>query len=146
MVAPYTKASSPWSGIGTAHLIPVTNRIEGGNPALMRLTEPPTSLPPAPELPSAGMVTDLEERVVVAGGAGPVSALIAGRAASRLGQRGIVRLAARALSRAVGLAVALGVDYVLFKLEEELHRDAFRAEIVAELALLRGDALAVLVE
>jgi putative transposase len=28
MVAPYTTASSPQSGIGTAHLIPVTNLLE----------------------------------------------------------------------------------------------------------------------
>jgi putative transposase len=28
MVAPYTMTNSPWSGIGTAHLIPINNPLE----------------------------------------------------------------------------------------------------------------------
>ena len=120
------------------------NRIAEPPPALLRLAQPPVTLPVLPDLPSVGMASRIQDRVAVSASAGIVSAIIADRIAARLARRGMFRLASRALSKTLGFVVAFGVDYALVQAEEHLHRDAFRAEIVEELKALRSDALSAL--
>jgi putative transposase len=45
MVAPYTMTSWPWSGIGTAHLIPVTNAVESLNRVIRKAIKTRGSFP-----------------------------------------------------------------------------------------------------
>jgi putative transposase len=45
MVAPYAMATSPWWGIGTGHLIPVTNAVESLNRVIRKAIKTRGSFP-----------------------------------------------------------------------------------------------------
>lgn len=116
------------------------NRIDGTNPARLRLG---ASFPALPDF-EARFARDLEQAQIrwgLAAGTGLASAVIAARVARRLAARGVLRGAAVALSRAAGLVLAFGVDYALLRIDEARNREDFRAEILAEIDVLRREAL-----
>ncbi|MCC5987199.1 MAG: hypothetical protein JJT95_05905 [Pararhodobacter sp.] len=116
------------------------NRIEGANPARLRLG---ASFPALPVF-EARFARDLEQAQIrwgLAAGTGLASAVIAAGVARRLAARGVLRGAAVALSRVAGLVLAFGVDYALLRIDEARNRDDFRAEIMAEIDALRREAL-----
>ena len=116
------------------------NRIEEANPAFLRLEG---GFDPLPEL-SGRFAKDLQtaqRRWAGAGGAGVMTAAIAARVTQRLAARGVLNVAARGLLRVAGLLVAVAVDYALIRWEEAQNREAFRAEIMAEIDALRQETL-----
>ncbi len=117
------------------------NRIEGTNPGLLRVDERFPALPAFDSRLLRGL-GNFEPRWGVAAGAGLVSGAIAARVAQRLAARGVLRGAGLVLSRFAGLPVALGVDYLLLRADAAQNREAFRTEILAEIDMLRREALA----
>lgn len=111
------------------------------NPALLRVAEGRFALPDFDERLQADL-TRAQARWAVSVGAGAMSFVIAQRVVTRLAERGLLRIAAQALTRIGGVLVAFGVDYALVKLDEYQNRDTFRAEILAEIERLRSDARA----
>lgn len=118
-------------------------RIEIDNPTRLRLEG---RFDPLPAL-SERFAQDLQvaqTRWAVAGGAGAVTAVLGARVAQRLAARGVLRVAAQTLARAVGLILAFGLDYALVRLDEAQNRPDFRAEIMAEIDQLRSETMATL--
>lgn len=109
------------------------------NPARVRIEQ---SRPALPEI-AGRLQADMDRaatRWAVAGGTGVLAVIVAQRVVTRLAARGVLRGAARALTRVAGLLVAVGVDYALVRLDEVQNRAAFRAEILAEIDRLRVEA------
>ncbi|MFN3644850.1 MAG: hypothetical protein ACK4TB_18230, partial [Gemmobacter sp.] len=116
------------------------NRLGPVNPGLLRIEAARPALPP-PALPAGGgMATTEGQRAALGLVVGAVAGAAALRIARRLALRGAIGVAAKGL----GAAFAVGADYAAVKLEEALHRDAFRAEIVAAIEAARAEALAAL--
>jgi len=118
-------------------------RIEGANPARLRISARHGALP----LPPAFLAADLrraQERWAIAGGSGVVALVMAQRVAGRLAARGVLAVAARMVARVGGLLLAFGLDYALVKLDEYQNRDDFRAEILSQIEAQRAEALAAL--
>ena len=119
-------------------------RVTGTNPALLRVEASFDAFPPLPTMTAPVLVTTLETRVGASLTAGVLTAVIARRVVQRLAVRGVLGVAARGLVAAVplvGLASALGTDAAILALEEHLHRDAFRAEIIGAIETQRSAAL-----
>lgn len=119
-------------------------RVTGTNPALLRVEASFDAFPPLPTMTAPVLVTTLETRVGASLTAGVLTAVIARRVVQRLAVRGVLGVAARGLVAAVplvGLASALGTDAAILALEEHLHRNAFRAEIIGAIEIQRSAAL-----
>ncbi len=117
-------------------------RLPAMNPGEVRVGAALAVLPAPPDLRTTGLTTTFEVRAGVSLAAGAVGAVVAGQVVRRLAARGAISMAARAVPL-IGLAVALGVDWAAVELEEAMHRDAFRADIVAAIEEQRRTALAV---
>lgn len=119
------------------------SRIEGLNPARLRVDARHGALPLPPELLAADLAR-AQLRWGVSAGAGIVAASMARRVVTGLAERGLVAAAARMAVRAGGLLLAFGLDYALVKLDEYQNRDEFRDTILAEIEAQRTQALAAL--
>ncbi|MFN3938522.1 MAG: hypothetical protein ACK4KW_13210 [Gemmobacter sp.] len=108
------------------------------NPGRMRIIA--TTPAVLPELRSPGLTTEITHRMAVAGVGATLGAVVAGRIVARLVGRGAVAGAAKA----VGLIAGIAIDLALVKAEEALNREAFRAEILAEIERARTETLAAL--
>lgn len=119
------------------------SRVDGLNPARLRITARHGALPLPPEL-AAGDLARAELRWGVSAGTGIVAAAMAQRVAGRLAARGVLATAARMVARVGGLVLAFGLDYALLRLDEYQNREDFREAILAEIATQRAAALSAL--
>lgn len=118
-------------------------RIEGVNPARLRLIAPEGAAPALPDMLGPAL-RRAQGRWAVAVGTGAIAGAVAARIVQRLAARGLGATALRVVTRVGGPLVALGVDYGLLRLDEYRNRDAFRAEILAEIEAQRSVALGAL--
>lgn len=116
------------------------NRIEGVNPARLRVAARHGIIPLPPPMLAADLAR-AQARWGASAGAGVIAVAMARRVAGGLAARGLIGTAARVALRAGGVLLAFGVDYALVKLDEYQNRDEFRDAILAEIAVQRALAL-----